>query len=237
MEINEIITEALHYPLNHIQSLAIYLILGIVFSLIAIFTGVAGMLTVSQTSGPGIIVTLIGVLLCLIIYFIVSGYQLDIIKLGINRSSDAPSVDITRQTLNGVKLFVVQLVYFIVPIIISLVCALILNRTITVLIAFVLFVIFGFVETMGECRLAKTEDLNFALQVSDAIEDIKRIGFSKVLITIIAVGVIYVIISYIVSAVFGIISQDLAAVVSTIVSVYLLFFENRATGLLYSDLY
>ena len=237
MELKEIIMEALHFPLNNIQSLVIYIVLGIVLTLIAVLTGVTGLLTVSETYAPGIIVTIIGVLLCLIIYFIISGYQLDIIKSGINRSSDAPSVDITRQTLNGVKLFVVQLVYFIVPVIIVLFCSLIFKQWLYYLIALVIFIIFGFVETMGECRLAKTEDLNFALQISDAVEDIKRIGVSKVVITIAAVAIIYALISFVVSAIFGFINQDLASIVSGIVSIYLLFFENRATGLLYSDLY
>ena len=237
MEMKEIIMEALHFPFNNIQSLAIYLVLGLVLGLIAVLTGVTGVLGASESSAPITIVALIGIVLCLIVYFIISGYELDIIKSGISRSSDAPSIDISRQSINGVKLFVVQVVYFIIPTLITLVCALIFNIWITAIIGFVLFVLFGFVETMGECRLANTDDLNTALQIGEAVDDIKRIGVDKVVITIIVIAIIAGLITGILSAIFGFISQDLNTIVSVIVSVYIVFFENRATGLLYSDLY
>lgn len=237
MELNEIIMDALHFPFNNISSLIVYLVLGLIASIIAIFTGVINLINNTGTSSPGLIVSLIGLILCLIIYFVINGYELDIMKSGISRSSDAPSIDITRQIIEGVKLFVVQLVYFIIPLLLTLICALIFSRGITMIIGFILFVLFAFVETMGECRLAKTEDLNYALKVNEAIGDMERIGVSKVIITILVVGILVAVISYILSAIFGFISQDLNVIVSVIVSVYLVFFENRATGLLYSDLY
>lgn len=236
MEIQEIIMEALHFPFNNITSLAVYLVLGIIVALIAILTGVTGMFGISQTSGTITIISLIGIILCLIIYFIINGYELDIIKSGINRSSDAPSIDITRQTLNGVKLFVVQIIYFIIPILITLISALVFTKWVTALIACVIFIIFGFIETMGECRLAQTEDLNHALKINEAFGDIQRIGVTKVVVTIIAVAVIYVVITNVFNGIFGFINQDLGTIVSVIVAIYLVFFENRATGLLYSDI-
>lgn len=237
MEMKEIIMEALHFPINNIQSLALYIVLGIILAIIAIITGVTGAASVAATSGSGVAISLIGILLCLVIYFAINGYELDIVKSGIERSSDAPSIDFVRQFLNGVKLFVVQLIYFIIPIILVLIFSLIFSRWITILIACILFILFAFVETMGECRLAKTDDLNYALQISEAYDDIKRIGVTKVVCTIVLVGIIFAVIYFIVDGIFGFINQDLASIVTSIVSVYLLFFENRATGLLYSDLY
>jgi len=89
---------------------------------------------------------------------------------------------------------------------------------------------------MGECRLAQTEDLNHALKINEAFGDIQRIGVTKVVVTIIAVAVIYVVITNVFNGIFGFINQDLGTIVSVIVAIYLVFFENRATGLLYSDI-
>ena len=237
MEIKEILLESLHFPFDNITSLAIYLVLGLVFGLVAVLTGVAGMFGVSKSSGASVVLSLIGVILCLIIYFVICGYQLDIIKSGITRSNDAPSIDFTRQTLNGTKLFIVQIVYYIIPVLITLVCALFFSHWLTVLIGWTILVIFSFAETMGECRLAETEDLNYALKINEAIEDMERIGTVKVISALVAIAIIASLISGIIGGIFGFINQDLGTIVSAIVGIYIIFFENRATGLLYSDIY
>ena len=89
---------------------------------------------------------------------------------------------------------------------------------------------------MGSCRLAKTEDIGYALNITEAIEDLQKIGITKVILTVVVIAVISFVITFIVSLIFGAISKDLASIVTTLVSVYLMFFGNRATGLLYSEI-
>lgn len=235
MELNDIIMDSLTFPLNNIQSLVIYLVLGFILAIVAILTGVSAVFA-GANSDAGLVALIIGLVLCVLITFVIDGYVLDIVKSGINRNNNGPSIDPIRQLIVGVKLFIVQIVYLIIPILITIVLGLIFRSWIVSIIALILFIIFGLALTMGECRLAKTEDLGYALNITEAIEDIKRIGIVKVALTVIAVAIISFVILFVLDVIFGIISQDLASIVTSIVSIYLLFFGNRATGLLYSDL-
>ena len=104
---------------------------------------------------------------------------------------------------------------------------------ITAIAGVIVFVIFAFVETIGECRLAKTGNLGHALNIIDAFKDIPKIGTVK----LIAVVVLVVVISLIIAAILGIIAYyvPVLGILSIIVNPYVLFFSNRAAGLLYSD--
>ncbi|WP_323735783.1 DUF4013 domain-containing protein [Methanosphaera sp. ISO3-F5] len=236
MEISEIINDALRFPFNNIMSLVLYFALSFIAALIAIFTGVSAVLTTRTNSGAGIIVTLIGIALCLVISFIIDGYALDIVKSGINRNNYGPSIDLTRQLFNGIKLFIVQIVYLIIPIIVAVILSLFLQRWIVAIISFILIILFGFVLSMAVCRLAKTEELNYALNISEAIGDLQTIGITKVLITVFAVVVITFIVVAILQLIFGAISKDIASIVTGLASIYFLFFSNRVNGLLYSEI-
>ena len=218
------------------MSLIVYLALAFVLALIAVLTGVTAVLSAKSNSGAGLIVTLIGLILCIIILFVIDGYVLDIVKSGINRSSNGPEIDLTRQGINGVKLLVVQFVYLIIPTLIILILSLIFRHWIVAILALILYIIFGLALTMGSCRLAKTEDIGYALNITEAIEDLQKIGITKVILTVVVIAVISFVITFIVSLIFGAISKDLASIVTTLVSVYLMFFGNRATGLLYSEI-
>jgi hypothetical protein len=236
MELGDIISDALSYPMNNLESLLIYIVLGFIMALVVIFTGIGAILGASNNNGAGLFVALIGFIICLILVFAIDGYALDIIKSGIEKRQDGPTVDFARQTANGVKLFIVQFVYFIIPIIICLLLALVFRGWIVYIIGLILFIIFGLAASMGQCRLAKTEDLGFALNIGEAIADLQKIGTVKVILTIASIAVLSFIIIFVITAIFSLISTDLARIISSIVSVYLLFFGNRAMGLLYSEI-
>jgi hypothetical protein len=87
---------------------------------------------------------------------------------------------------------------------------------------------------MGQCRLAKTEDLGYALSIGEAVGDLSKVGILKV----IAFVILVVVISFILLFVVGLIGQwnnIVGGILMGIVGVYLVFFNGRATGLLYSD--
>lgn len=235
MEIMEIMQDALAYPLNNLKALVIYIILGIILGIAVIGTvvGVAASAAVDNVLaafGAGII----GLIIALLIGFVISGYELDIVKYGINRNDGAPGIDIVRQFINGVKLFAVNIVYFIIPIIISAILAVIFQHWLSAIISAVLFVIFALAAFMGHCRLAKTEDLGNALAIGEAIGDISRVGIGKLILFIIVVVLIAFVLYFIV-ALIAQWNQTVGGTLMGILGVYITFFVGRATGLLYSD--
>jgi hypothetical protein len=235
MELGEILSEAFVYPVRNIKALVIYVILGIILgiavggTLAGVMAGVAAK-NPFATIGSGII----GIVVALIIGFVISGYQLDIIKYGIERTDDAPGIDFMRQFINGVKYFIVDVVYLIIPIIIGAILAVIFQHWLSMLISVILAIIFGLALIMAECRLAKTEDLVYALSVGEAIGDISKVGVVKVILFIIIVTVISLVLFFIAGAISRW-NSTIGGIILGILGVYITFFVGRATGLLYSD--
>ncbi|WP_296877795.1 DUF4013 domain-containing protein [uncultured Methanobrevibacter sp.] len=235
MEIIEIMKDALVYPINNVKALVLYLILGVILGIVvaltfaAIFAGISDG-NVIEVFGFGIIGGLISIILC----FIVSGYQLDIVKYGIERNDNAPGIDIIRQTFNGVKLLVVYLAYFIIPIIISAILGLIFKDWLATILMIVLFIIFAMAAFMAQCRLAKTEDIMDALSIGDALGDITGVG----IVNLILFALVVVVVTFILLIIAGFITQlnsTVGGIVEGIIGIYLAFFVSRATGLLYSN--
>lgn len=238
MEIMEIITEAINYPLNHVKELGIYIGILLVAFLILFFTIGATVIGISADSVAAAgIVGIIGIIIFLLILLLVDGYALDIVKLGIERSDDAPGIDIVRQIVNGFKYLILGIVYFIIPIIIMNLLAMI-NDTLGLIVGLILLIVFGLAFYMGICRLAKTESLGYALNIPEAFNDVMSVGIIKLLAVIILVAIIGFVLSFIVGlfANLGDIGVIISAILGAIVSAYLFFFNNRAVGLLYSDI-
>ena len=235
MELGEILSDALVYPFQNIKALVIYAILGIILgiaiggTIVGIFAGVAAE-NVLAVLGSSVI----GIIVALVLGFFITGYQLDIVKHGIERSAAGPDVDFIRQFFNGVKYFVVVIVYMIIPIIISAILAVVFQHWLSSIITLIVSIIFALALLMGQCRLAKTEDLGYALAIGDAIGDISRVGIVKVL----ALVIILFIIAFILYFIAGAIAQwnaTVGGVILGILGVYIAFFSARATGLLYSN--
>ena len=104
----------------------------------------------------------------------------------------------------------------------------------TLTAAVVLFVIFSFLQTMAEARLANTDSLCEALNVFEAAKDIGRIGVVKVIAVILLVIIVSAVINMVLSAIFSYV--PILSILSVFVSPYLVLFAQRAVGLLYSDI-
>lgn len=242
MELVEMIQEALIYPSKNLKALGIYILLGVIIGIVIASTGVgaiaASAFTGSSSSinGAGVIVLLIGIIVLIALLCLVDGYGLDIIKLGIMRSEEAPEVDFKRQVSNGIKNIIVTVVYLLIPLIITVILALFLREWLLYILAAILFLIFSFALTMAQCRLAESEELSYALDIMGSINDLSTIGVPKVIVTVIVIAIVSIVISGIITLIFGLLgSQMLTSIVSALVGVYLLFFEYRAIGLLYSE--
>ena len=108
------------------------------------------------------------------------------------------------------------------------------SLAITATVAVIVFVIFSFFQTMAQARLANTGSLTEALNVIEAAKDIKRIGIGKVILLVILIIVVAVVVQMILSAIANVV--PLLSILSLIVTPYLVFFAERAVGLLYSDI-
>lgn len=235
MEIVEIIKDALTYPLSNIKSLVLYVILGIIAgiaggaTLVAIATGAA--FENAWAMGGS---ALIGFILLLLIGLLIEGYTLDIIKYGIERRTDGPGIDVLRQIVNAIKLLVVDIVYYIIPVIILAILGIFFKNWVIGVIGFILTIIFALANFMARCRLAKTEELSDALAIGEAIGDITRVGILKLLLTTILIEAIIVIIFIIIVFIMSY-NTTVGGILLGIFGVYAIFFSNRAIGLLYSD--
>ena len=235
MEIGEIIKDAIVYPFNNIKALIIYMIIGIVCGLLG-GASLMGVLLAAQ--GNNVLAAgglgFIGILILIIGGLLISGYGLDIVKFGIERRDDAPGIDIVRQILNAIKVFIVNIVYYIIPAIIGWLLTTLLGQGIlTIIITLIIYIVFAFAQFMAICRLAKYDSLGEALAIGEAIGDVSRVGMLKVLLTIIAVFIIALIVALII----GVISQYnniIGGILFGLFGVYVAFFYNRAIGLLYS---
>lgn len=236
MEIGEIISDAIVYPFNNIKSLIIYMIIGIVCGILG-GASLMGVLLAAQ--GNNVLAAgglgFIGTLIIIIGGLLISGYGLDIVKFGIERRDDAPGIDIVRQVLNAIKVFIVGFVYYIIPAIIGWLLSTLLGKGIlTTIIIFIISVVFAFAQFMAICRLAKYDSLGEALAIGEAIGDVSKVGMLKVLATIIAVFIIALIIAIVIGVIMQY-SNLVGGVLFGVFGVYLAFFYNRAVGLLYSQ--
>lgn len=275
MEIMDIIKESFIFPSQNIEKLAIYIALTFVVAILMI-----GGIFACAFSNENTALIVLGIILFIasfIVSLVMMGYQLGIIKSGIDLDEEAPAFDWINDGINGIKVLIVNIVYFIIPLIIVGIVALITNIpgnimqiveeysasinttavanstasampvvsdaawaalftsvTITALVALVLFIIFAFIETMGQARLANTGSLGNALNVVEAVKDITRISVGKVLAVIILVMVIVIVIQGIIGYLGNQVPQ--ISIISVVVTPYLIFFTQRAYGLLYSDI-
>ena len=236
MEIMEIISDALVYPFNNIKALVIYIVLGIIAG-IAIGGTLVGVTTGATVNNGALVggLGIIGLLISVIIILLILGYELDIVKYGIKRDPGSPGIDITRQVANAIKLIIVDLVYYIIPVIIvAVIRFLIGNGLLTSIFLILLTIVFSIAAFMARCRLAKTDDLGDALAIGEAIGDISRVGILK----IISLAVLVILIAFIVFFIISAISKwnsVIGGLLMGIFFVYMAFFTNRALGLLYSD--
>jgi hypothetical protein len=113
MEISDIFKDAIKYPFKDIKML---LIIGVILLISSIFDAVG-----TATDNPA--VNILGMVISLLISFIVMGYSMDILKVGIDVEDALPSLDLKGDFKKGIKLFLVTIVYYIIPVIITAVIA------------------------------------------------------------------------------------------------------------------
>ena len=277
MEITEIIKEAFIFPSQNLEKLAIYIVLTFVLALLAVFGVITALLGINDGSFY-FVLTFIFLILGIIVALIITGYQVGVLKSGIDHDESAPSLELKNDFITGLKMLAVSIVYFIIPAIVGWIMVFITNIpgqimdivqktavshanatamagssstvvtgvsdaaiasltgsiTVSALVTLVVFIIFAFLQAMGESRLANTGELGEAINIPEAFRDITRIGVGKVLAVILLIVIIILVIQAILGYLYGQIPY--LSILGIIVTPYLAFFSQRAIGLLYSEI-
>ena len=274
MKITEIIKEAFEFPSKNLGTLAILVVLSVLVGSFVLSGFIS--LILGMHNSANVLMGLLSLIISLLIGWVLAGYQISIIKSGINHDEKVPEFEWKENFLTGINNFVVTFVYILIPTIIVIIVGFITNvpgsimavineittqiynvytglpivyaldaisqtiaklpgsLAIPIIVALVVFIIFLFLETMAEGRLAKTGDLMEALNVLEAAKDMKKIGVVKVISLIVTLVVTLIVIDIILSFIFSLL--PFLSTLSIIITPYLIFFTQRAVGLLYSDI-
>lgn len=233
----EIFSDAIRYPFSDITK---FLIVGVI-SLLAGLSSIVNSFGIDNSA-----ISLVAVLITIIFALILSGYGVGVIKKGIQHSDEIPDIDLVANLVSGIKVLIIGIVYFLIPIIITFIL-LVITGTIGAtldnvsaglgfgtIIAVILFAAFAILETVAVARFADSEELGSALSIGEVIEDIKRIGIVEIL-AFVVVAVIIIVAAFIISVLIGLVPYIGAIIGTLLAGGFVALFYNKALGLLYSQ--
>ncbi|MCL2157419.1 MAG: DUF4013 domain-containing protein [Methanobrevibacter sp.] len=248
MEVVELFKDALTYPTKDFSKLLILGVLAFVAT-IPFFVMVLPLFfgsDVTALAGMAVI-GLLGALLVLILDIIYAGYGLNIIKKTIALEEGLPEFDWGQMIIDGIKVFILGIIYAIIPTILSAIIgflgiglstfAISADSMSTFLVAnfFVFFIIgiiyliFGLLYIVALGRFAETDSLGAALNVMDVFDKIGQIGWGNYILWII----VLLILQFVLNFVAGILLAIVIGVI--IVAPFFLMYYSRAIGLLYNE--
>ena len=108
----DLFKEALVYPTKDYKALVIF---GVIF----LIANLSSVLIAWNIEINGSVISLLAIV-SLILYFVTEGYILSVLKETINHGDEIPALNILENFIDGLKLLVVQIVYYIIPTIIVL---------------------------------------------------------------------------------------------------------------------
>lgn len=242
MDVGKIISNSLKYPFRNIKKLPILFVLFILAAIIPI-----GIVFDNRY------VTIIGVIAFFMFILIVPGYLFSIVNIGLNESSAIPSLNFGKNLFDSLRLWVLRIVYMIVPalmffILLSTLGASgremladfnVLNFILTLGVIFVVvvitYIIFEVLLFFAKARLAYLNSLPEALKMHKVVGDIRKIGIVNIVKWLIFMVILMVAVSFISSWVMMIPYVGfliyLCIVIPTLESI-----ANYSLGLLYSNI-
>ena len=238
MSLTEIISNAISYPFSDIGK---FIMVGILVLLAGLSSFIAPF-GIQNNS----ILALIILLIALIFAIVLSGYNVDVIKNGIDNSDEIPSIDFMKNFVNGLKTLVIGIVYFIIPIIIMLVLGMITGAIgagldhlaeamgVTFIIAAIIFILFAIFEIVALARFADTGELGAALSIGEVVEDAKRVGIFKIIGFLIVAFIIALVATFL-SSLLAIIPFIGLIIAVIVLGAFVTLFIYRGFGLLYAD--
>lgn len=114
MNLREIIMDAIKYPISDTRKFLIFCALIILMSLSTVLPSYG-----VKNGTLSIILTLV----TLVVSFIVLGYSIDVIKGGTEGEDTLPDFDYVKNFVIGIKAMILEIIYFIIPLIIVIIVA------------------------------------------------------------------------------------------------------------------
>lgn len=242
MNVGRLISNSFKYPFRNIKKLPILFILFILVALIPI-----GMVSDNRY------VLVLGIIGFFLFILIVPGYLLSIVNIGLNESSMFPSISFAKDIYNTLRLFVLRIVYMIVPAAVFFIVwstlgvssidmlvdfkvhGFLLFIIIGLLIVLITYILFEILLFFAKARLAYLDSLSEALKVHEVIRDIKNIGVVNIIKWLIAMAILMIVISFVSSWVMAIPYVGFIVYLGFVIPI-LESIGNYSLGLLYSNI-
>ena len=198
MEIGDILSKSFKYPLNNgtqfmkVAVLYLLLIVPVFFSVLMIIFA----------NSSAILVSAIITIICYLIFaLIIGGYFLSVMKEGISSSNLMPEFDFSKNIVDSIKVWVLGLLFSLIPGIIIGILLLIVTRfgssetvfggiICIAFIALILEIIFCMFLSISLLRLANYDSLSEALNFSAIKEDLRAIGIGNLIVLLVVLGII-----------------------------------------------
>lgn len=170
-----------------------------------------------------------------VFYFIIQAFIIAVAVLATNvfGNAIATAQEIRLQIFN--VFFMVNSADIAVDAISNAVFNFIISLAITIAVALIVFLIFSILQSASQARLANTDSLKDALDIFEALKDIKRIGIVKVLLLVLLVLVIIAVMATIFIILFNYLPLAVSVIYILLVP-YIALAIQRLIGLAYSDI-
>ena len=170
-----------------------------------------------------------------VFYFIIQAFIIAVAVLATNVFGNAIATvqEIRLQIFN--VFFMVNSADIAVDAISNAVFNFIISLAITIAVALIVFLIFSTLQSASQARLANTDSLKYALDIFEALKDIKRIGIVKVLLLVLLVLVIIAVMGVIFIILFNYLPLAVSVIYIILVP-YIALAIQRLIGLAYSDI-
>lgn len=220
MSLGDILSKSISYPFSDLTK---FLIVGlglVIVDLDAIS---------SEIFGQDSIIVLIAFIIAVLFSFVIAGYSVTVSKKAMDNSNEIPSFDYKNDFIDGVKLFIIETIYFLIPVVVTLVIVYLFGLfgehwgkiTVTLgiwsVVIAILFIVAGIFAVVARARFVVSRSIRDAISMGDVFNDIKRIGIVKI--------ILFLIIAYILM--FGI---ALILGVITVIPVFGTFFVDMLLG-------
>lgn len=231
MDVGEIIRDSLKYPLSDWKKILILGILLVISNFYAILNFGNWVLT--------LFLGLFGVIVGMLIY----GYFIRIIEASIADISELPNFDEWKNMfIDGLKMFIIVLIY-IIPLILILIVAAITSSSNTMftvvlyLISLLYLICIGPMLAMGLANMAYNNQMSKAFKFGEIIEKIRNIGWWNFLswyIVVVVLLIILLIMAVILDLILGLINSTFGSImISLLVIPYIYMFLGRSIALEY----
>lgn len=200
----------------------------------------------SEIVGQDSFLVIIAFIISVLFSFVMAGYSLNVLKNGIDNSIEIPEFDFANNFVDGIKLLVIYIVYFIIPTVITIALLFIFGAIeagldkmvgslgIWTVVAVILFIIFGIFGTVAQARFAMSNSIGNALSIGEVFDDVKRIGIVKILIFLIVVSILLIVYGGLLGIV-TVVPIIGTIIIDILLGAFIFLFVNYGIGLLYSE--